>query len=166
MRELFYMSIILVSSCTMTKSINSSLEGQRWIWSKELKNAGVSTGNSWIFLSNNRFSEKSWYSGGAYFTYNYTGTYYYNADNKTVFLRYDKEQTNPPKFIRSCIQLTVIDNATIPVFYNSWKKIKGIYVSQQKAAPEPPIHITAPKLTISTVAAFKIELITGDATIE
>ncbi|RZL37633.1 MAG: hypothetical protein EOO96_04670 [Pedobacter sp.] len=82
--------IILFSSCAMTKNIRTAeLKGQKWSVVREIR-PGTGSGNSWTFLSDNRFTEIDWYAGGAYWTHHYTGTYMYDTDHQTVFLKYNK----------------------------------------------------------------------------
>lgn len=69
-----------------------ALAGQRWINQIQV-GPGIESGNMWTFLAHNRFTEKEWYSGGAYFTRHYAGTYYYDDQNKTVFIQYDRDKT-------------------------------------------------------------------------
>ena len=83
--------IILVASCTMTK-INkntNSLEGQRWLYEKEFA-PGTFRGTTWEFLPNNQFIGKSWYSGGVYMENLFSGSYYYDATDRTAFLKYKR----------------------------------------------------------------------------
>lgn len=120
---------ILLSSCTMTKihKYTDSLEGQKWTWGERMVSGVAAWGNSWTFLPNNKFTATSWYSGGAYWTDNFSGTYYYDAESKTAFLKYDKNKNTAIKEIhKQQLNIKIIEKDTTIIVTNSWKKAKEV----------------------------------------
>jgi len=115
--------IILFSSCAMTKNIRTAeLRGQKWSVLREIS-PGTGSGNSWTFLSGNRFIEIDWYAGGAYWTHHYTGTYLYDQDHKTVFLKYNKHP-HLKNVLKKRLALKITATDTILTVTNGWKKPK------------------------------------------
>jgi hypothetical protein len=115
--------IILFSSCTMLKNINTTdLNGQKWIIVRQIGPA-TGSGNTWIFLPDNCFIETSWYSGGAYFINHYSGTYVYDADNKVVFLKYNKDLLLK-NALKKRLALNITTKDTSLTVTDGWKKPK------------------------------------------
>lgn len=129
MKKIINISLVitLFSSCSMTKNVKTPvLEGQKWIFSREIS-PGIGSGNSWSFLPNGRFTEIDWYSGGAYWTHHYSGKYFYDEDNKTVFIKYDKDKAPHLKnILKKQLSLKFTENDTLLTITNGWKKPKEI----------------------------------------
>ena len=102
----------------------TSLEGQKWSIVSEIS-PGTGSGNSWTFLTNGRFTEIDWYSGGAYWVHHYTGTYFYDADNNNIFMKYDKHPYLK-NAVKKLLSLKITKNDTILTVINGWKKTKEI----------------------------------------
>lgn len=107
----------------MSKNIKTvELKGQKWSIVREIS-PGTDSGNSWTFLPNNRFTEIDWYSGGAYWIHHYTGTYWYDTDHKTVFLKY-KKHPYLKNVLKKCLALKITATDTILTVTNGWKMPK------------------------------------------
>lgn len=107
---------------------NHFLDNEEWTWTAENKAAG--SGTVWHFFKDNTFKAFHWYSGGAYWRYEYQGTYHYDETTKTVYLRYKKNKALPVVKTNLCIQL--VDDLTggyYPTFYNIWKKQNNKYIA-------------------------------------
>ena len=118
---LIIVSIIIINCSINKKNYPTSLKGQKWIWERSFTGQGMGLGNEWTFTTNTNFIEKSWYSGGAYWTHTYSGIYYYDEKSKTVFLKYDKNsQLKLIKFSgKKAIQLIDVNNKLMPRFYDN-----------------------------------------------
>lgn len=145
--------LFLLSHCTITKTDkgNSTLEGQIWTFGRELSGSGVGWGDSWTFLPNNKFIRKNWYSGGAYWTNNFSGSYFYDEKSKTAFLKYDRSRTKVLKKQPSKQQLylTITENDTILTITDHWGK-------QKSASENTEAKTTFPNV-INEKSKFKIE---------
>lgn len=107
------------------------LDNEEWVLAQSMEGQGTGRGSIWQFFSNHTFNATHWYSGGAYWKHQYTGTYHYDPVTATVYLKYKHNAKLPPVKKHLCIQ--IIDDKTdstgyYPVFYDSWKKQKGKYV--------------------------------------
>lgn len=104
-----------------------SLEGQKWSFQQMNTTSGIGRGNSWTFLSNNRFTATNWYSGGAYWIHDYSGKYYCNEATKTVYLKYN---TSKKPFLKieqkQQLNLKISDSDTVLVIKNGWNKPEEI----------------------------------------
>lgn len=122
----FLIVIFLFSNCTVIKNTdNILLEQQRWTLEKTI-NTGLSLGKSWTFLPDNNFTEKEWYSGGAYWIHHYSGKYFYDANRKAVFLKYNKGESQSLKKIRKRrLDLKIAENDSILTVTDGWKTPKG-----------------------------------------
>lgn len=144
-----FLLILLLAACT-TKSRfgnSDSLEGQEWTWGRRDSNTGIGGGNSWRFLAGQRFTSTNWYSGGAYWTRNFSGSYFYDSKNQCVFLRYDKKNA-PSGNTKQQLQLIIKETDTILVVKNGWKK-------SEDASPD--LNLGKLPNFISEKANFKIE---------
>lgn len=113
-----------------------SLVGQQWIWTRYSPSTSVGSGMIWSFFSKHRFTATHWYSGGAYFKEEYSGTYHYDPTTQTVFLKYKKLIKGATRGPISCIQIvpsTAGPNGYMPIFYSGWTKAKGQYKPIQPA---------------------------------
>lgn len=120
---LFLIITFTIVSCSINrKNYPTSLKGQKWTWERTF-GRGTSDGKEWIFTSDTSFIEKSWYSGGAYWTKTFSGKYYYDEKSKTVFLKYEKN--SQLKFSKSstkkAVQLIETNNKLMPRFYDNWR---------------------------------------------
>lgn len=123
--------IILCSGCAMNKNRNTALPmEQKWTFSREVS-LGTGSGNSWSFSPNGRFTEVEWYSGGGYWTHHYSGTYFYDADNKTVFIKYDR---NKAPHLKKRLSLIITENDTTLRIACGWKPTKKISLHDQQCA--------------------------------
>lgn len=144
-------------SCTINrKNYPTSLKGQKWTWARNFTGQGMGSGNELTFTSDKSFTEKSWYSGGAYWTKTYSGIYYYDKKSKTVFLKYDKN--SQLKLIKSsgkkAIQLIDVNNKLMPRFYENWKlENSQLKALKHKEIPSDSLVIFDLKETFN----FKIE---------
>lgn len=154
MKQLLIMlfSIMLYGRNNAQQQSLTALDNEEWTLTQSGKGQGIGSGSIWQFFSNYTFNATHWYSGGAYWTHQYTGTYYYDAVTATVFLKYKKNTRLPPVRKNLCIQ--VIDAPTdsigyYPVFYNGWAKQQGKHVplgepqilKQQLHAPADTLKI-------------------------
>lgn len=146
-------------SCSVNrKNYPTSLKGQKWSW-KRTFGRGTSGGNEWTFTTDTDFVEKSWYSGGAYIVFDYSGIYYYDEKSKTVFLKYDKNQQlklkKPYKPSgKKAIQLVNTNNKLMPKFYTNW------ILENTQLKPINPQEIPTDSLVITDLKEtfnFKIE---------
>ncbi len=106
-----------------------TLENQQWCLVSNSRSSGIGAGTIWTFLPDHRFEAKDWYSGGAYWTNVFTGTYHYDPKTTTVYLTY-KETKQKIKMPKSCIRLIPNEHDTTtfrPVLYDQWKKVRGGY---------------------------------------
>lgn len=118
--------MILFAGCsTMKNTKENSLEGQKWTYSKIIQQ-GIGFGNEWSFLPNNKFTEDEWYSGGMYWKRNYSGTYFYNEDTKTIFLKYKKKNAPLSKQIKTRLDLKITENDTVLTITKGWEKPEEI----------------------------------------
>jgi hypothetical protein len=104
------------------------LDAEEWSWTKG--NKAASRGTTWQFFKDQTFKAVDWYSGGAYWTYKYKGTYHYDMATKTVYLRYTKDKTLPVMKTNLCIR--IMENGSggyDPVFYDNWKKQNHKYIA-------------------------------------
>lgn len=151
------MIAIAISSCSVNrKNYPTSLKGQKWTCSKSFIAQGIGSGNEWIFTSVSDFIEKSWYSGGAYWTKTYSGIYYYDEKTKTVFLKYDNNsQLKLSKSsARKAIQIVDKKNKLMPKFYDNWKlENNQLKPLEHKEIPSESLVIFDLKETFN----FKIE---------
>lgn len=124
---LLVISTVIINCSVDRKNYPASLEGEKWICSKSFMAQGMGSGNEWTFTTDTNFIEKSWYSGGAYWTHTYSGIYYYDEKSKTVFLKYDKN--SQLKLIKSsgkkAIQIIDVNNKLMPRFYDNWSLINN-----------------------------------------
>nr|WP_199158861.1 hypothetical protein [Pedobacter sp. ASV2] len=129
MKVILLLSIIFLGAQAQEKQPdNFSLDNEEWVWTAGNKAAG--SGTVWHFFKDNTFTATHWYSGGAYWTHKYQGTYHYDESKKTVYLQYKKDKLLPVVTTNLCIQL--VDDLTggyYPIFYNSWKKQNNKYVA-------------------------------------
>lgn len=144
----FLLIMILIACDTKNISGNSdSLEGQQWTWGRRDSTTGIGGGDSWLFLAGQRFKGTNWYSGGAYWTRNFSGSYFYNSKNQCVFLRYDKKNA-PAETTKQQLQLIITETDTILVVKNGWKK-------SEDASPD--FNLGKLPNIIEEKAKFKIE---------
>ena len=144
--------IILLSSCTRPRpqKIISSLEGQKWSFAREIT-TGVGSGDSWTFLPDNRFIGTNWYSGGAYWTHHFSGTYHYDAERKTVFLKYDKNKiSHLKKSLKQQLNLKISENDTILIVTDGWKNSREVLPNFDQK------QLRSPNVTMEKYV-FKIE---------
>lgn len=118
------MILVFFMSCSVNrKNYPTSLKGYKWTWERNFSGQEMGYGNEWTFTTDTDFIEKSWYSGGAYWTHTYSGVYYYDEKSKTVYLKYNKNQQL--KFSKSsakkAIQLIEQNKQLMPKFYDNWK---------------------------------------------
>lgn len=102
---------------------SASLEGQEWIL-ESMNDGGFGTGKTWLFSSGNRFEHTSWYSGGAYWTHQYKGTYRYDEKEKIIFLEFNANQKleNDHLSPKMMLQLDTSKKDSLPVMTASWDK--------------------------------------------
>lgn len=100
----------------------SSLEGQEWTYGREIA-PSIGGGKIWKFFPENRFEYTEWYSGGAYWTRHYQGSYKYDKMEKKVFLLFDSNQNLAQDNLtpKMAVQLHISKNDTMPIISNSWK---------------------------------------------
>lgn len=124
-------SIMLFGHTNAQQQSPAALDNEEWSFAQSMEGQGIGQGTTWQFFSNNTFNASHWYSGGAYWKHQYTGTYHYDATTTTIYLKYKKNTKLPPVKKSLCIQVIYDKTDSIgfyPVFYDSWKKHKGKYV--------------------------------------
>lgn len=121
-----FLLILLLAACTSKSGSGNSdsLEGQQWTWGRRDSNTGIGGGNSWRFLAGQRFTGTSWYSGGAYWTRNFSGSYFYDPKKQCVYLKYDKNNA-PTETTRQKLQMVITETDTILMVKNGWGKSEG-----------------------------------------
>lgn len=116
---------ILTQSCVSSAKAQTftSLEGQEWVFDCEIV-AGNKAGLIWKFFADNRFEYKIWYSGGAYSTRKYEGSYKYDDNEKKVFLSFDSNQNLKVDQLtpKMAVRLNISKKDTIPIITKSWDK--------------------------------------------
>ncbi len=116
--------LVMGNSCVspVKPEDSSSLEGQEWTYGREIA-PSIGAGKIWKFFSKNRFEYTEWYSGGAYWTRHYQGSYKYDSKEKKVFLMFDSNQNLAQDNLapKMAVQLHISKNDTIPIISNSWK---------------------------------------------
>jgi len=125
-------SIMLYGRNNAQQQNPTTLDNEEWIFIQSMEGHGIGRGTTWQFFNNNTFNATHWYSGGAYWKHQYTGTYYYDAITTTIYLKYKKNTKLPPVKKDLCIQIIYDKTDSIgyyPVFYDNWKKQQGKYVS-------------------------------------
>ncbi|MCZ4243585.1 hypothetical protein [Pedobacter punctiformis] len=133
-RLIYILILMSTSSSILAQQYNSTfLDNEEWNWIQG--NTAAAGGITWQFFKDNNFKAVHWYSGGAYWRHLYEGTYHYDPQTKTVYLKY-KKNTKLPLITRNrCIQ--ILDNNVDPnndsvVFYDDWEKRKGVYIPLKK----------------------------------
>lgn len=134
--------ILFFQSCaSQSKAQNlNSLEGQEWVFERIMNKGGFGGGKRWRFFSENRFEYTTWYSGGAYWTHRYQGTYKYDNKEKKVFLKFNSNQNSmQDKLVQKmAVQLDISQNDTIPIITNFWEKTSdSSLVSEQEKVFKP-----------------------------
>lgn len=147
--RMYFLLIILLTACaTKNRSGNTdSLEGQQWTLGRRDSITGIGGGNSWRFLADQRFAATNWYSGGAYWTRNFSGSYLYDSKSQCVYLKYDKNNA-PTESTKQKLQLIITETDTILVIKNGWRKSEGA---------SPDLNLSKLPNFIKENAKFKIE---------
>lgn len=122
MKKCFIFYIILlfaIFSCAVKNKVYQSLEGEVWKYRLNIDKLGVDVDYSWIFLENNQVVEKEYISAGNHLINSYKGTYFYDAETKTVFLEYKLDSN---KILKKRLDLTITNQDTIiAIIDNRWK---------------------------------------------